>query len=161
MDHNRKPVNSPIISRGSWGLGRRENHIGSAGPATERCSCNSTRAPTSPGGAVVISQGRQPLVLVRRKTFSPVRAREPPWLGTESKNGEVKKGGDAQHRSLPVRVRARTEPFARTLTPMDKGTQLGRFSREVRRMSRHEGARQRDFGRRHMGLRGVPVTALR
>lgn len=42
-----------------------------------------------------------------------------------------------------------------------KGTQLGRLSREVRRMGCHEGARWRDFGRRHMGLRGVPVTALR
>lgn len=28
-------------------------------------------------------------------------------------------------------------------------------------MGGHEGARQRDFGRRHLGLCGVPVTAPR
>ena len=44
---------------------------------------------------------------------------------------------------------------------MDGGTQLGPLNREVRRMSGHEGARWRDFGRRRLGLRGVPITALR
>ena len=41
-----------------------------------------------------------------------------------------------------------------------RGTQLASLSRGVRRMSGGEGARQSYFGRRHFGLRGVPVTAL-
>jgi len=79
----------------------------------------------------------------------------------EDRNGEVMKGGSNEHRSLPGRVRARSELLARTqLWRLGYAASAASNGTSGRR-SRVEGARREDSGGWHFGLHGARATAPR
>ena len=129
-------------------------------PYAEGVSAHSLGSPRSgapqemPCSNIVPRRGSSHVNPLCFRAETPERAREPQWLGTESTLEQTVRCGkedNTTRQSLPVRVRARAELFARTSPDCGGGTQPGRVHRDGRRRIRVVGARQGDFGSRHFG----------